>query len=217
MPRLCFSENGSMRKWLCIIVAAAAFPVMAWAQAGIDGVWKTDPKSVTGASKPSRYVVDREYRCESCAPKIRIPADGKPHALPENPFIGTLTARIVDDRTFEVSSVAGKTLVTGRMTVLADGKTMTREATSRAANGTTSHSTETLTRVGPLPRKGHVVSGTWKIATLVRKSDETFTFKRASGTLSMNASDGSSYDAPMDGTRAPVRNSPGTDAVSVRQ
>src|SRR6185369_17900862 len=71
--------------------------------------------------------------------------------------------------------------------------------------------------VGPPPKKGHVVSGAWRFATLVRMSDETLTFKRASGTLSMNASDGSSYDAPMDGTRAPVRNSPGTNSVSVTQ
>jgi hypothetical protein len=204
-----------MRKYL-LFVAIAAMPWLACAQPSIDGVWKTDPRSVTGASKPSRYVVDaNEYRCESCAPKIRVPADGQAHPLPGNPYIQQLAARIVDDHTFEVTSTAGKLTTTGRMTISADGKSMVREITSREANGTTSSSTEMLTRVGALPKRGHVVSGAWKFATLVKMTDETLTFKMAAGILSMNASDGSGYDAPMDGTKAPMRNSPGIDSVSV--
>jgi hypothetical protein len=205
-----------MRKWLWAI--AAALPSIAFAQWNIDGVWKTDPKSVVGANKPSRYVVDKgEYRCETCRPKIVVPADGKPHAQPDNPFIGTIAARVVDDRTFEVTSVAGKITTVGKLTISADGKTLTRESTTKEANGTTSHFTDVLARVGPLPKTGHIVSGNWKFTTLVRMSDETLTFKRTSGNLSMNASDGSSYDAPMDGTRVRMLNSPGNDSVSVTQ
>jgi hypothetical protein len=204
-----------MRK--CLLFAAlAALPLFVSAQSSIDGVWQTDPKTVTGASRPSHYIVDtHEYRCESCAPKIKVPADGQPRPLPGHPFIEKLSARIVDDRTFEVSSWAGNVVTVGRMTISADGKSMVREITTREANGTTSSSTEMLTRVGAVPRHGHVVSGTWKFATLVKMTDETLTFKTAAGTLSMNASDGTGYDAPMDGTKSPVRNSPGVDAVSV--
>jgi hypothetical protein len=203
-------------KRLILFALAAMIPWLALAQPSIDGVWKTDPGTVTGGSKPSKYFVDaKEYRCESCAPKIKVPADGKPHALPGNSYIDQLSARIVDDRTFEVTSVVGKVATTGRMTISADGRSMVREITSREANGSTSASTETLTRVGVVPKRGHVVSGTWKFATVLKMTDETITFKMTSGILSMNASDGSGYDAPMDGTNAPYRNSPGIDWVSV--
>lgn len=203
-------------KRIALFALAVMVPWLSWAQPTIDGVWKTDPKTVSGGSKPSKYVVDaNEYRCESCAPKIKVAADGKPHALPGNPYIENITAHIVDDRTFEVTSVAGKVATVGRMTISADGRSMVREITSQEANGTTSATTETLTRVGALPKRGHAVTGTWKFATVVKMTDETITFKMTSGILSMNASDGSGYDAPMDGTKVPFRNSPGIDWVSV--
>jgi hypothetical protein len=203
-------------KRIALVALAALAPWLALAQPTIDGVWKTDPHSVTGGTKPSRYFVDaKEYRCESCAPKIKVPADGKPHAMPGNHYIDKISAHIVDDRTFEVTSVVGKVETVGRMTISTDGQSMLREITSREANGTTSATTETLTRVGALPKSGHAVSGTWKFATVVKMTDETITFKMTSGTLSMNASDGSGYDAPMDGRKVPFRNSPGIDWVSV--
>lgn len=203
-------------KRIALFALAAMVPWFSWAQPTIDGVWKTDPKTVSGGSKPSKYVVDaNEYRCESCAPKIKVAADGQPHSLPGNPYIQKITAHIVDDRTFEVTSVVGKVATVGRMTISADGRSMVREITSQEANGTTSATTETLTRVGPIPKRGHAVSGTWKFATVVKMTDETITFKMTSGVLSMNASDGSGYDAPMDGTKVSFRNSPGIDWVSV--
>jgi hypothetical protein len=199
-----------------LFAALAALPLFANAQATIDGVWQTDPKTVTGGSKPSRYVLDdKQYRCESCAPKIKAAPDGKERALTGNPYVQKVAARIVDDRTFEVTAWAGKIVSLGKMTVSADGLSMVREVTIQEANGTTSTSIETLSRVGPLPKRGHLVTGTWKFATLVKMSDETLTFKSAAGTLSMNASDGSGYDAPLDGTRVPMRNSPGIDMVAV--
>src|SRR6184192_3955894 len=125
-----------MRKWL-LSAALAAIPLFASAQSTIDGVWQTDPKTVTGASKPSHYIVDTsEYRCESCAPKIRTPADGKPRPLAGHPFIEKLSARIVDDQTFEVTSWAGQIVTVGKMTVSADARSMVREITTREANGT---------------------------------------------------------------------------------
>lgn len=197
-------------------LALAAMPWIAAAQATIDGVWKTDPRTVSAPSKPSRYIVDAgQYRCESCAPRIRMPADGKPRPVPGHPHVDSLAARAIDDHTFEVSSVAGRVSTIGKMTVSADGRSMVREITSRESNGTTSSSTEMLVRVGAPPKRGHVVSGTWKFATMVKMTDETITFKTAAGTLSMNGSDGSSYDAQLDGTKAPVRRSPGTEFVSV--
>src|SRR5438105_6842773 len=131
-------------KYLCII-AAAAFPALACAQAtALDGVWKTDPASVDQGSMPSQYLVkDNEYRCESCAPKIRVKADGTPQPLAGNPFIDTLTVRIVDTRVVEIRSRSGPTVsTTAKVTISEDAKSMTREIVTKEANGTTSHVTE---------------------------------------------------------------------------
>jgi hypothetical protein len=206
-----------MKKLLSIAILAAA-PWLAWAQSGIDGVWKTDPKTVTAGDKPSRYLVKGgEYRCDSCAPRIKVRADGTHQPLPGNPYIDQLAVKVVDDHTLEITATKdGRALSTGRITVSPDGKSLTRDVTSYDPNGTTSTSTEKLVRVGAVPRGVHPVSGTWKFTAIDRMSDEVITFKTASGTLIMNASDGSSYDAPMDGTRATYRNSPGIDQVSVK-
>jgi hypothetical protein len=205
-----------MGKWLWAVAAAIAAG-HALAQGTIDGMWKTDPKSVVGTSRPSRYTVkDGLYRCGSCAPMIRVKADGAAHAVPGNPYLDSVSAKIVDELTLEVVSRKDKLATTGTMTVSPDGRSMVREIVSLETNGTTSRSTETLSRIGPAAPKGaHAVTGSWRFATLVKMSDETVTFKMASGTLSMNASDGSGYDAPLDGTKVPMRNSPGTDEVAV--
>jgi hypothetical protein len=211
------AEEGGQLRNVLFALALAACPWIASAQTGIDGLWKTDPKTVTGASKLSRYVVKGgEYRCDSCAPKIRIKANGSPQPVPGHPYLDSVAARIVDEHTIEITSKKDDLSTTGVMTISPDGKSMVREIDSLEANGTTSHTTETLLRVGARAPKGaHPVTGAWKFATLVKMSDETLTFKSAAGTLSMNASDGSGYDAPLDGTKAPMRNSPGVDTVTV--
>lgn len=203
-------------KYLCIL-AAAVVPLLAQAQGHIDGVWKTDPRSFTAPSKPSTYVLkDGQYQCLSCAPRVKVKADGADQPIPNNPYMDAMAVKVVDDSTIEFTTrQAGKVLATGKISISSDGKVMTRQMRYQEANGSSSTSTEKLTRVGALPKSGHAVTGTWKFSNYEWLSDETATFKTAAGMLSMNGSDGMTYDAPMDGTRVPVKNSPGADEVSV--
>jgi hypothetical protein len=206
-----------MRKSLAVVAFAAA-PWLAFAQSAFDGVWKTDPKTVTAGSKPSQYVLKGgEYRCESCAPKIRVKADGTQYPLPGNPYIDFIAVKVVDDRVVEIVSRAGpKVVSTGRLVVSPDGKSLVREISTKEANGSTSNSSEKFLRVGAPAKGAHAVTGTWKFAELDTMTEETITFKTAAGMVYMNASDGTGYEASMDGTRAPLRNSPGYDGVSLR-
>jgi hypothetical protein len=200
------------------MVAAAWVPLLAHAQVHIDGVWKTDARSFTAPTKPSTYVLkDGMYQCLTCAPKVKVKADGADQPIAANPYMDAMAVKVLDDSAVEITTrQAGKVTATGKVSVSADGKTMTREMRYIEANGSSSTSTEKLTRVGAPPRTGHAVSGTWKFSNYEWLSDETATFKTAAGILSMNGSDGMSYDAPLDGTRVPVKNSPGVDAESVR-
>lgn len=207
-----------MRKCLWML-AAAAIPWLAHAQTThIDGVWKTEARSFTAPSKPSTYLLkDGTYTCFTCAPRLKVKADGADQPLPGNPYIDTVSATVLDEHTVELTSrKGGRVLATGKMSVSPDGRTMTREMRYQGANGSSSSATERLARVGAQPRASHAVSGTWKFSGYDWISEETATFKTAAGMLSMNGSDGTSYDAPLDGTPVPMRNSPGTDMVSVR-
>lgn len=209
--------SDGMKKLLWGLALAAA-PWVAHAQGHIDGVWKTDPRSFTAPSKPSTYVLkEGVYECVTCAPKLKVKADGADQPVAGNPYMDAMAVKVIDDSAVEMTTrMAGRVLSTGRISVSPDGKTMTREMRYQEANGSSSSSTEKLTRVRPPPKGAHVVSGTWKFSNYEWLSDETASFKTAAGMLSMNGSDGMSYDAPMDGTRVPVKNSPGTDQVSVR-
>jgi hypothetical protein len=207
-----------MRKRLAVL-ALVALPWLACAQSAFDGVWRTDPKTVTAGSKPSQYVVKGgEYRCDSCAPKIRVKADGTQYPLPGNPYIDFICVTIVDDRVVEIISRSGpKVVSTGRLVVSRDGKSMVREISTKEANGSTSRSSEKFARVTPVVKGAHAVTGTWKFTELDNMTEETVTFKTAAGMVYMNASDGTGYEAQLDGKRAPMRNSPGYDTVSLKQ
>ncbi|HEY8048050.1 MAG TPA: hypothetical protein VIE63_02675, partial [Ramlibacter sp.] len=134
----------SKQLWaLCLAIV----PWLACAQSGIDGVWQTDPATVTGGSKLSRYLVKGgEYRCDSCAPKIRVKADGNLQPVRGNPYLDSVAAKIVDGHTLAITSKKDNVSSTGVMTISADGKSMVREIDTVEVNGTQSHSTELLRR-----------------------------------------------------------------------
>jgi hypothetical protein len=62
----------------------------------------------------------------------------------------------------------------------------------------------------------HPMSGSWKLASVDKMTDNGVYYKTANGVLSMNATDGSSYVAKLDGAKAPFKDSRGSDAVTVR-
>lgn len=205
-----------MKKFLAIVIAI--LPIAAFAQSAVDGTWRTDLKSISGTDKPSKYLVkDGTYQCESCSPAIKVPADGNDQPVPGNPYLDSMAVKVVDDHTIEMTTVKGGK-VSGhlKVTLSADGNTMTRDATSNDAKGFTNTSKSTMSRVGAPVKGAHPMSGSWKLASVEKMTDNGVYFKTTGGILSMHATDGSSYDAKLDGTRAPFKDSRGSDAVSVR-
>lgn len=206
-----------MRKYLWVM-AAALLPCFALAQSAIDGKWKTDIKSISGSDKPSKYSVkDGMYECESCVPQIKVKADGTDQLLEGNPYFDVFAVKLADEHTAElVGRKAGRTVFLGKIKVSDDGKTMTREITTNEPGGLTNKSTSKMARVAPAPKgTTHGVSGSWKLAAVEKLTDDTVIFKTSGGVIAMNATDGSRYEAKLDGTKAPVKGSSGTDTVSV--
>jgi len=208
-----------MKKFLGIVLmAAAALPLIASAQSAIDGTWRADLKSISGSDKPSKYLVkDGVYQCETCTPAIKVPADGNEQPLQGNPFFDALAVKIVDDHTIELTSTRhGKVATQSKITIAPDGNSMTRQFTSNDAKGFTNTSTTKMTRVGPAPKGAHAISGSWKLTAVDKMTDNGVVFKTANGTVTMYATDGSSYEAKLDGSKAAFKDSPGNTSVSVR-
>lgn len=188
------------------------------AQNVFDGTWKLDPQSVQAPTRQSEYMVkDGMYQCLSCVPRYKVKADGKDQRVAHAPYIDMLAVTIVDDRTVHTfGKLAGKDSEKSTVTVSADGSSMTRENTFYETNGTVSTSKITLKRTGKAPAHAHAMSGTWRPEKVEGVSDTKVTFKTVGGVMSVNSSDGASYDAKLDGTKAPVKGDPGTDMVSVK-
>ncbi|HUR90638.1 MAG TPA: hypothetical protein VMZ74_16255 [Ramlibacter sp.] len=205
-----------MKKFLAI--AAATLPLLALAQSALDGSWRTDLKSISGADKPSKYLLkDGNYECDSCAPQIKVKADGTEQPVAGNPFLDALAVKVADDRTIELTTTkGGKVVTSGKITIAADGNSMTREFRTNDAKGFVNTSTTKMTRVGAPVKNAHVMSGSWKLSAVEKMTDNGVAYKTANGVLTMHSTDGSSYEAKLDGTKAVFKDSRGTDAVTVR-
>jgi hypothetical protein len=199
-------------------MAAASLSLAASAQSAVDGTWRTDLKSISGADKPSKYLLkDGVYFCDSCAPQIKVPADGHDQPVQANPYLDGLAVKVADDQHVEMTATkGGKVSLLAKITLSPDGNTMTRETTSNDAKGFVNTSTTKLARVGAPVKGAHPLSGTWKLASVDKMTDNGVYYKTTGGVLTMHATDGSSYDAKLDGTKAAFVGSRGSDGVIVR-
>jgi hypothetical protein len=188
-----------------------------------DGTWKTNPHSVTYSGKPAEYdVAGGMFSCPSCAPPIKVKADGTPQPVAGNPFIDSLAITVVDDHTLKsVGGKGGKTRGEQTFKVSADGKTMTVSFQGRPLNPGAAPTaiTRTYTRLTAAPAGANAVSGTWKrtAATSMSGAAGTNTFKMEGTVLHWSSPGGQSWAAALDGKPYPVKGDPGTDHVTLRK
>ena len=96
-----------MKKFFAAMLVAA-LPLAAFAQSAVDGTWRTDLKSITGSDKPSKYVLkDGTYICESCAPQVKVTADGSEQQVPGNPYLDSLAVKVAGERDVEMTMLKG--------------------------------------------------------------------------------------------------------------
>lgn len=211
-----------MRKAAVLLVAAAAGATPALAQSAFDGTWKTDLASLTMPQKPDVFAVrNGVYTCESCVPRVEVPADTARHAVSGHPYYDQIAVRVVDPRTIRVARrLKGKLMFVDESRVSADGKMLAfafRDTSSPAGKVVTGRGTEH--RVGPAPAGAHAASGSWKADKMedVTEAGLVFTFKTAGDTVHMSTPTGQSYDARLGGPAVPVQgDSAGTMATLKR-
>ena len=197
-------------------------PGLATAQSALDGTWKFDLGKSQLAKKPDVYLLQNGiYECKTCAPPIKVKADGEDQKITGEPYYDTVNVKAVDDHTImQTDKKDGKTVITAKTTVSPDGKTARFEFTDNSAtNADPVYGKGELTRVAKGPAGAHAISGSWRTSKLENFSDNgvTVTFKSEGDSLTMSNPTGQSYTAKLDGTEAPYKGDPGTSSVSVRR
>jgi hypothetical protein len=211
-----------MRKLLWIELLVSLFvPAWAQAQSAFDGTWKIDMSKTEFSKKPDVYLLQNGmYECKTCAPPIKIKADGQDQKVTGHPYFDTAAITVVSDHeTEETDKKDGKTVATLKMIVSPDGNTMTFEfsdSSNTNAGPVTGKGEET--RVAKGPAGSNAISGSWRTTKFETLSDNaiTWTYKVSGNELTMTTLTGQSYTAKLDGTEAPYKGDPGVTAVSIK-
>ena len=103
------------------------------------GTWKEDVSKVKFSQKPSKYeLANGSYKCLTCYPPIAVKADGTDQAVSGYPGFDTLSVRVIDDRTIELTwKKAGEGARSETLTVSADGMTATWRTRANCKGSTT--------------------------------------------------------------------------------
>ena len=188
----------------------------------INGTWKTDLASLQVEQQPDRLLLrDGGYSCNTCVPKISIPADGAFHPVRGSHYFDSTSVKVVDDHTVSYTRKKGDKVV-GEFSreVSADGKKMTvKFKDSSTPNAPPVSGEYTETRVGDAPAGAHAISGSWQPDKIEKVSDEglTTTYALDGDVLHMSTPAGQSYDAKLDGTDTAIKGDPAGTTASVKR
>ena len=201
--------------------ALLILPLLALADSPFDGTWKGDLSTARVSSRPDAFLLQNgTYTCKTCTPPVKVLADGNDHPISGTPYYDALNVAVLDERTIlKTAKKAGKTVLTSKFSVDADGATASTEFTdATATSGTPVTGTVVWRRVASGPPGSHAVSGSWRQGPpKISDNGVTSTLKVTGNTLSMTSPTGSSYVAQLDGTEAAYSGDPGVTSVSVRK
>jgi hypothetical protein len=211
-----------MRSLACAVMCLAAVTTasVVTAQSPFDGTWKFNADGVKMSEKVVLTLKDGVYACASCDVKTGVAADGKDHPDTGSLAFDSRSVTIVNDSVIDiVTKKGGKLHESERVTAAADGKTMTFEAKSVAANGQEGVTKAQAVRVAPGPAGAHKISGTWEVSKLISASDNAslVTLKSIPNGLSMSDPMGNAWEAKFDGKDYPSKGDPGVTHVSLRK
>ncbi|MCW1403688.1 hypothetical protein OKA06_15765 [Novosphingobium sp. MW5] len=176
----------------------------------IDGTYKADVASAKLSDKPDTFAVkDGQYECGTCTPPYKIPADGKVHPVEGRDYWDAASVKVVDPSTLEMTRYRkGTAIGTGKVTVSADGQSLTWSNTSADNAAGKSVTNVTMSkRVGAAPAGAHAASGSWQmVKDGSQMSDDsiTATIMMKGDTVTQRFPTGESYEAKLGGPQVPL-------------
>ena len=208
-----------MKRLLAIVALVALIPTVALAKNPFDGTWKLRIDSMKFTGKPDVFELkDGSFTCKNCAPPYTIKADGTMQKTPENPYRDHASLKVTGPASVEWTiQRAGKTLTVVKMSVSADGQTLTSTNTDyQGASPVTGTVVEK--RIAPAAAGAHPISGSWQTERL---TDETpagliSTLTATDNGLKMEYN-GMVTDAKFDGKEYPTVGDPGHTMVTLKR
>lgn len=211
-----------MRKLVFLVaLPALLLPMMAVAQSGFDGTWKSDLNTLNPSEKPDEFLLmDGMYECKTCVPPYKVKADGTDQPISGNPYVDTVAIKVVNEHEIEETDKKGdKVVATSKVTVAPDGKTVsiTFSDSSNTNGGPPVTGNAEAAQVAKGPEGSHAVSGSWRMSKMESLSDNglLWTYKVDGDEITMTMPTGQNYTAKLDGTDAPMKGDPGISSVSV--
>lgn len=207
-----------MMRLLCAVLLCGALPISA--AEPLTGTWKEDLGTVKFSGKPEKIELSQVYKCLSCDPPVTVKADGKDQAVSGVPGIDTISVRIIDDHSIEMTSKkAGKIILQAKQTVSSNGGTLTTESTYYPVSSDKPvNSTTTSNRIGSSIAGMHALSGSWLAQKQSESENAKFnTFEQTADGLKWSAPTGEHYDAKLDGKEYPVAGANGWDKVVLKR
>ncbi|MGB7494114.1 MAG: hypothetical protein WBR26_17230 [Candidatus Acidiferrum sp.] len=206
-----------MRTASMALLLVVLFPSASRSQSPFDGTWviDTDKNRDFAAEKPIAFsLADGMFRDEY---KV-VKADGKDQKVPATGYWDTVSVRIVDDHTVEVTSKkVGKPMFTEMDTVSPDGNTLTQVVKDTTEAEAVTFETE-YRRIAPAPTGAHVVSGSWQIFKQSRSANSTIiSYKCTSQGFSAETPLGEKFDAKFDGKFYLIEDDPAHTMVAVKR
>ncbi len=196
----------------------ALFPGILFAQSPFDGTWKTNFFESKLSQKPYEFWFNKGmYDCNSCVPKIHIPADGK-----DQPVTGqthdTLSVQVVDPNTLHfIAKKADKTEFESTRTVSPDGKTLTVSSTNYPPDGSVSPSRNSAASPkGPRAPTLPPVRGA-SATSILGANALISSWKGRDNGISLSTPTGYNWEAKFDGKEYPVKGTYANETVSAKK
>lgn len=199
------------------LLLVVLFPSASRSQSLFDGTWviDTNKNRTFAAEKPITFsLADGVFRHDARVVK----ADGKDQKVPATGYWDTVSVRIVDEHTVEVTSKkAGKPMFTETDTVSPNGDTLTQVVKDTTeAEAVTFESA--FRRIAPAPPGAHILSGSWQIFKQSRSANSTIiTYKCTSQGFSAETPLGEKFDAKFDGKFYLIEDDPAHTMVAVKR
>lgn len=207
-----------MKTLIIVLVLVTAAPVFA---APFDGSWIADPASYKAPDKiVTRLLKDGVYSNPNAAPPIKVAADGKFHAVKNDPYADEIMVAVVDKTTLrQATRKGGKEMGSSVFTVSPDSKTLTIAYTDKSAPGGTSTGSNLWTRVAPAPAGAHAVSGKWKQTGVADMSANALelSLKDSGKALTLSTPTGVTYTATYGGPAVAITGDPGKTMAAVKR
>lgn len=159
---------------LLIATAISFGDSSAQARSTFDGLWVDELKTQMGEAGFDTYLVSNGiYRCESCKPPRKYPADRKMRPVDDDPSVISESVIIAGPSTIITRIVDHEMTRETTMTVAPDDKTATYVSLDKWPGRAKRLRTEYVARrVAPAPAGAHAVSGSWRGLRYVEVPEE---------------------------------------------